>query len=341
MNWRHDHRRGLRSAIRERGSLARRFERLAIEFDGGQQSPRDANSPAAVELLLELPLSTGASQQEAAPWLSNIDGAVARAGLSEFDPASAEPASLRGAEVLLRGVTGELWVRDQLTNGSLALPDGIDRVEILDFHREGADLKFTGRSLTAEANVKIAHDADVIEEHFLQHPKVPIIYASSDAAADARERGFAVVAGHETFHVPNDGAVVVDIGRSSDEFDNAVRDVWVDPAGSEVLDGPVPWILLASVVTNAVRRVRRGVEPATAARASVRDLTAGLTGLGVGKAAAGLGAGEPMSAAAALLGSALWRATVDARSSWSEAIIGDSLVASRAEHLVAQVERLA
>lgn len=323
-------------ALAERDRISKRFDAVVTRHRGSQAAADIATPATVAEVFLELPFPQTNAPASTETATTALAEAVTRSGLTEFSPSDADDASTRGALILLRGVAGELWVHEALSAGGLPTPRGQPNAELLEFTTPGADLRFSGPSGEVLANVKISRDADVIIDHIAAHPHVPLIYASSDAAEDAGRRGLNVLSGTSTEPFDLHDVTVVDIGRSSLDFDESLSDAWLGSDQATPTDGPVPWFLMAGVLFNAIRRYRQGQGPTSVVRGTVRDVTSGLAGLGVGKAAAGLGASEPISAGTAVLGAALWRAALDVRSEWSDAIVGDALVTSRAEQIAAR-----
>ncbi|MFM7872133.1 MAG: hypothetical protein ACKPBG_10690, partial [Actinomycetota bacterium] len=136
------------------------------------------------------------------------------------------------------------------------------------------DLQFMGTSnqAVATANVKIAKSAQVIVEHFERHPDVNLVYASSDAADHARRLGWTVV--DTSDRLDSGQHLVIDIGRSSEEFDRGLS--WALSNGAEhslVEDAlsTLPWLAMSGVALRAIVRLRRGHQPARVVRRAAEE----------------------------------------------------------------------
>lgn len=167
--------------------------------------------------LLEQPEKLIASREE-------VRAAIQRFGGNDFRLEGATEAQLRGFLAATRGAYGEQRVIDGLTTGTLPFPRGTRDIRLLDFTTPGADIAFTGTDgAVSYANVKIASSGRAISEHFLAHPDVEIVYASSDAAAAAKRAGYTVLSGGDS--IPHHGPVVIDIGHTSADYDHQVLDI--------------------------------------------------------------------------------------------------------------------
>jgi hypothetical protein len=250
--------------------------------------------------------------------------AAQRAGLAQFDLAGADTERIRGALTALRGSVGEHWVLDRLRTRHLPLPDSTTSVEMLAFTTPGIDLVFSDAAgaITGAANVKIAATADVVLRHFERHPDVGLVYATSDAAADAAARGLQVlqpggsIAGH--------GSAVVDIGRTSGEFDRQIGETLARhgdaiTTGADALDIAklVPWASTATIAVRTLMRLRAGVARQDVGRHAAREATAAGAATAAAHTASQLTAPEPVVALAAMVTSAVTFGALDVRRSWN------------------------
>ncbi|MCB9379713.1 MAG: hypothetical protein H6513_03355 [Acidimicrobiaceae bacterium] len=265
--------------------------------------------------------------------------AVTRAGLHDFPFGTAEGERLRGALTALRGAVGEQWVLDHLTSGALASPVGASAAELMTFTHPGTDVVFTGDDghVVATANVKIASSARVILDHFAAHPDVPIVYASSDAAADAARHGLQVLT--MTDAAGGHGHVVVDIGRSSVDFDHDVTSLLPETYGlddvafvAEFLDN-IPWFSMGAIAVRAIQRLQAGEARAAVLRDAGRDATVASVGATAAHAAASVASSELSVALVALTASSLTYAVTEVRRSWVDASVGLRQAAELAEQI--------
>lgn len=306
----------------------------------GRTSDRLA-SRTGVPLVVVAATLDGLSAQDAyGDLLSDQELALAadRAGidLASVDPSTME--ELRGYLSALRGAAGEHAVVSLLTTGALPAPAGADIVTLEPFTTPGVDLHFVGPGLDTAANVKIAADADVILAHFARYAsQVPIVYASSDAAADAAERGLRVIAAGDALDLAA-GPVVVDMGVASDTFDNEIIP-YLD--GSHVEDGldllpDIPWFSVGMIAVRGIARIRAGASAAEAARQAGNDaVRAGVT-LAAGKTASIVGLPDPATAAAAITAGMAASAALEVRRSWRAAALRDSQLGALADAFVAR-----
>lgn len=263
-----------------------------------------------------------------------LSQALERANLADFGFESAGEESLSGALVLLRGVAGELLVIDSLSAGEFPGPRGSTSAELLGFYEPGSDLRFEVNGRYVNANVKIANGSRPIAEHFAAHPHVPVVFASADAASAARNDGFAVVDGRSSFVWPANEKLVVDIGITSEEIEQSLTTAL--GLNTPLVTGLefVPLATIASIIVRAIAALRRKEELSQVLIKARRDSVAGVAGLTTGNILSSVGAAEPLSAAGALLGTALWRSALEIRSNWGEAVIADLALRSSASELV-------
>lgn len=233
--------------------------------------------------------------------------AVERSRLDSFNPSDRNDEAVRAVLYGVRGAAGEYWVVDEIADGSLPVPMGVDTVELVPHHQPGVDLVFQrAGGAVATANVKVAQDATVVRRHFEKHPDVEVVYATSDAAADASGHGYPVLPASASDVPLGDGPVVVDIGKSSEEFDREIAEALLEADSSEIAFGSLdavsmmPWLTVGLISSRVLVRIRAGADVAGTLRAAVSDTAVAGAGLGVGSTAAVLGAGTPLSAAASL-----------------------------------------
>ena len=260
--------------------------------------------------------------------------ALERANLADFGFESAGEESLSGALVLLRGVAGELLVIDSLSAGEFAGPRGCTSAELLGFYEPGSDIRFEVNGRYVNANVKIADGSRPIAEHFAAHPQVPVVFASADAASAARNDGFAVVDGRSSFVWPENEQLVVDIGITSEEIEQSLTAALGLTSPLVIGLEFIPLATIASIIVRAIAALRRKEELSQVLIRARRDSIAGVAGLTTGNVLSSVGAAEPLSAAGALLGTALWRSALEIRSNWGEAVTADLALRRSASELV-------
>lgn len=263
--------------------------------------------------------------------------AAQRAGLLKFDLLSGDSSRLRGALTALRGAVGERWVLGQLQGRQLPTPEGAVAAELLPFNTPGVDIVFTDRKgeLVGSANVKVASTADVVARHFERHPNVSIIYATSDAAADASARGIRVVESNDM--VISRPPVVVDIGRSSSDFDHQIgetlatggvaRDGWIDL---------VPWASSAAIGVRAMLRLCAGTPSREVALHAGREATTAGSATTIAHLASRVTNSEPTVALLAMVASATTIGTLGARRSWTTLANQLIQLAANAENIAAR-----
>ncbi len=118
----------------------------------------------------------------------------------------------------LRGYRGESLVVGLLGAGVLPEPEGTRVVTPADTtNQPGWDLVLDTPDGPLAANIKITDDPGVVLGHLADHPDVPVVYTTSDAAAGIPE-GAARVIGPDDAWPDTDLPVVVDIGHTSDEL---------------------------------------------------------------------------------------------------------------------------
>ena len=270
---------------------------------------------------------------------SELVDSATRAGLSDFRIDTAQAEELRGALTALRGAVGEQWVIDHLNSGSLASPSGATAAELMGFTNPGTDIAFTGNDgqLLAQANVKVASSAQVILEHFERHPDVQIVYASSDAAADAARRGLRVLQMGDPIEAHH--PVVVDIGRSSTDFDNdivdhlpAIRGLDDLASVADFLDA-IPWFSMGAIAVRAFHRLQAGGQRADVLRESGRDALVSTAGAAASHVAASVTSSEPSVALIAVAASSLTYAATEVRRSWRDTAEGLRRAADLAEQI--------
>ena len=274
---------------------------------------------------------------------SELEQAASRANIDTGALEVATQEELRGYWSAIRGAAGELHVTEQLASGELPLPVGTDTAQLEGFTVPGRDISFfVGDDYATAANVKIASSADVIVEHFARYAEtVPIVYASSDAAADAAERGYSVIDATQEW-VDVDGPVVVDIGVPSNEFDEIVTgdladaplDLGVDLDADRILD-EFPWLATGMIGVRAVYRLAKGASAADVARATGRDATTAAAAITGGKLVATLGGPDPVSFAAGIAAGWSAHAALEVRRAWKDHGDSDEALADRLGALAA------
>lgn len=245
---------------------------------------------------------------------TDLEGALLRSGGGGFAPGYNSEEATRAVLYGVRGAAGEYWVMERLIDGDLPVPAGADRVELIDFHEPGMDLRFfSGGTEVVAANVKIAKDAAVVIRHLERYPDMALVYASSDAAAAAARAGYRLIDADASTFALNGEPVVVDIGRASYEFDAEIVSTLDALAGTGAegvafdpsidLSVAVPWLSVAAITARATRRARSGAPLRVVVRgASADGVTAGV-GLGTGSVVSSLGASTPLTAASSFLAS--------------------------------------
>ena len=265
-----------------------------------------------------------------------LAAAAGRAGIHLSAMTEAQAEQLRGYVSAVRGAAGENWVVDRLAAGDLPVPAGTDRVVLQDFTAPGADLVFygTGGEILSAANVKVAADADVIIEHLSRYAdSVPIVYATSDAAADAARRGLVVLDG-QAGDVDFDSPVVIDVGHSSGDFEAEVLEALDGVADAADFGlGDLPWFSLGMIGLRALRRVQAGASRADALQETGRDAVRAGAVLAAGKAATELGAGDPLTLAISVGVGWTASAAMDVRATWRSAGHADTLLADLADQV--------
>jgi len=245
---------------------------------------------------------------------TELERALARSGVGGFAPGQSTEEATRAVLYAVRGAAGEHWVMERLVNGELPVPQGADRVELIDFHEPGMDLTFySSATELVSANVKIAQDAIVVMRHIERYPDMAVVYASSDAAASAARAGHRVIGADAAPFTLDGSPVIVDIGRSSFDFDDEITTTLDAVVGSDIsvegvsgaiasdLLGVVPWLSIALITARSTRRARSGAPLRVVVREAGTDgITAG-AGLGAGSVVSSLGASTPFTAASSFL----------------------------------------
>jgi hypothetical protein len=225
-------------------------------------------------------------------------------------------------------------------NGTLRAPSGTTTIEFLDLIDPGSDLRFSRSdgSVIGRATIKIAATAAVIVRHFDAHPDVAIVYASSDAAADAAGHGFDVVSG-EAPVIPGRRPVVVDIGRSSADFDRAIRGTLTDIGRlegilsvAELLEH-LPWLSLGMIGVRAINRLQAGDAYAGVARSAGHDVIALSSETLASHAASSVTGFDPTVALVAMFAAGLTHASMVVRRGWNDTRLSHEHVASLAEEV--------
>lgn len=266
---------------------------------------------------------------------SELALAAERAGLSGFDLQGEDAERVRGALTAIRGSVGEHWVLDRLRQGILPVPEGAASAEMLPFTTPGIDLVFTNADgvEVGAANIKVAASADVVMRHFERYPDVSVVYATSDAAADAAARGVRVIGSGDM--LPTGSPVVVDISHTSEQFDAQIREA-IKHGGDHfgpIDDGAIemlPWLSSGAIGVRALLRVRAGMPARDVARNAGREGVAAGTAATAAQLASRLTASEPSVALVAMVTSALTFGALDVRRSWTSLSDQLAYVARRA-----------
>jgi hypothetical protein len=161
----------------------------------------------------------------------------------------------------------------------------------------------------------------VIFEHFGRHPDISIVYASSDAATQAAAKGLVVLTATEG--IPLGRPVVVDIGRSSVEFDAdisaALADAGVAADGADLLDAlnDLPWLSMGTVGIRMIQRLRAGVTLAETIGEAGREATVASAGALAAHATSSVSSAEPATALVGTFASMLTYGTLEVRRGWT------------------------
>jgi len=271
---------------------------------------------------------------------SEFAGAAERAGVGGFAIDGADAERARGALTALRGAAGEQHVQHLFDTGQLAMPSGTSSARLTAFTEPGSDIVFWDASgdVVDAANVKIAASARVIVEHFSRHPQVRIAYASSDAAHDAARGHLAAAVVGVGDPIPHSGHVVVDIGKSSVEFDTEIRSAVtaLETGWDDYFDwlDQIPWISGGAVAYRALRRIQAGESRARTLRATGKDAVKVTVGKSVGAAAATVTNSEPTIFLLATASTVVANAIFEVRESWDAASAPLRHVANQAEDLL-------
>ena len=323
----------LNRILEERARMLSKFSHLA-ESAGANSSSLPVALGVSADVLSDWNPLFERSFGKVASESKQLQEALERSGLADFGFDSADEESLSGALTLLRGVAGELVVNDSLTAGDFPGPQGSESVELLGFYEPGADIRFVIEGETVDANVKIASSSGPIVNHFNSHPHVPVVFASTDAASEAREVGFNVVDGRYSFPWPVGEPLVVDIGLTSEEIERSLTAELNSSISSSAWVEKIPFATVAMIIIRAATALRRGEKLGEVALRARRDTAAGAVGLATGHLLSSAGVVEPVSAAMALLGTSLWRTSMEVRASWGEAVTGDLILRHRAVSLM-------
>jgi hypothetical protein len=325
--------------MEERRRIVERAEKMARDSIASRPSRAGRERALLVYATPALDVLTTPVVTDNVDLLGDSELAVAaeRANVGHFDWHTAEAESVRGALTALRGAAGEYWVLERLASGELAMPAGAVAVELMAHHHPGVDLRFTDAmgDTVALANVKVAMNETVVLRHFGTYPDVPLVYATSDAAAGVGRHGIVVETGGtlETVSEPT----VVDIGVLSTEFDDQIGGALAGGGIAEAqFFSSFPWFSSVAIMYRAVQRVHAGE-----ARAEVLLEVAGDGGRAGGGYLAGsvvAGAtGSPLAGLpAAIVGAWAVGATLDVRKVWAGAVDSDRVVTEMVEMMAAR-----
>jgi hypothetical protein len=211
----------------------------------------------------------------------NINDAVDRIGVGLPDGALHfyRAAGLMGWTNLVEGTVFEQAVADAANAGRITLPDGADHVELASRTQEGWDLALMrGDKTVGHAQVKFAPDDHTIVMHLHEHPDVPIVIASHEAARDAATHGVSTIDSH------------IEYGGLHDAVASAIGDRL---GASHFVHEWVPEVALAFIAGTAAYRLwwrhespatvkKWAKEQASAAGAANVAATAGTVVTGIG-----------------------------------------------------------
>ena len=269
----------------------------------------------------------------------DVDTALQRSGVNVQTFSEAHKEVIRGANTAVRGALFEVETNQQLHNGSLIVPKGTASIQQQTFTNPGADFTFVGKDghVIDSMNTKVAQSWDVIRDHYVHHPDVRLVYASSDAAQDAARHGLTVIDGHHGVIPLNGENVVVDVGTSSAHFQHqfeqhlkqivdADHSHWFDHLDIGDFYKHIPWISLGVIGLRAGLRYRAGVDKAENMKQMGRDGARSLGGMTGAAIAHQVGASMPVAFFSALTSAAMVQGVFEVRDSWG-------LVARHEEHL--------
>ena len=205
--------------------------------------------------------------------------------------------SANGALMLYRGFRGEQIVDELIAAGQLPVPKGTTGHSMAETtNQPGWDLLLETNGGPIPANVKISGGADSIREHFRNHPDVPVVFASSDAAQDSvglqvGEQTVRIVDAQSGAWTFNPGELtVVDIGIKSDQVGTEVADAIAETGLQGFADEIITRLPLVAVGLVAARGAWRAastdITKTEAAKAAGQELKNLGVNAGLGEAAA-------------------------------------------------------
>ena len=167
--------------------------------------------------------------------------------LSQYD----SEAALAGLRSTTRGTLMELEVESLIDSGEIDLPEGAVSFEAAGRNEPAADGWFLDDDgeIIQQMQIKASDDAAIILRHLREHPDVPDVYTTSEAADAAARRGL---------------ESVTDTGIENVELTELV-DGGLSAAGAgEWLTANVPLITLGLAAAEMARNLHKGMELAEA-----------------------------------------------------------------------------
>jgi hypothetical protein len=240
------------------------------------------------------------------------------------------------------GAAFELDVQESIRAGELAVPPGTTRVELVSFTNPGADFRFLdadGNTIDL-MNTKASLGHEVIARHFAEHPDVRYVFATHEAAESAAQAGFEVVDGLGGSLPVSEGPLVVDTGKSAQEFRDAFQEFVTDGDGG-VLDSSdvvgiieyLPFFTVGYVAYRAYRRHKRGMPLAQKKVALLRDSIRSGSAYAVAVGLQSVGVPIPVILTGAMLSASAINGVFQVRDEWGAIAIQEHALASRLEHL--------
>lgn len=330
--------------------LAQR-ERIVGEFERVSQQAQSYRSrsvgtwtgtiPVAVAPAVE---SQWTFDESSSDVFGSVDGDLLQSSLERSGLSAEQVAQAAGDHVaVLNSAVGsalELDVHEMFQTGQLVAPVGTDSVVLLGRTNPGADFGFLNSSgdVVGLMNTKASSGFEIIAHHFERYPEVNYVYATHDAAVDAARHGFMVVDG-TAGHVPfTDQPVVVDVGRSSVEYRDAMNDfVSGDSEGVfGLLDGDsllksLPWITIGVLAYRAARRHKSGSTFDENKKATIRDSMRSGTAYGVSVAMQAAGIPIPITMATSMFSAAAVEGFFRVRDEWGALAALEESLTARAE----------
>ena len=173
--------------------------------------------------------------------------------LAQYD----REAALSGLHHATRGTVMELEVEKLIGDGDIELPEGATSFEPADRVEPGADGWFLDDDgdVVKQMQIKASDDAAIILRHLREHPDVPDVYTTSEAADAAARRGL-----HG----------VTDTGIDNSELVELVEGELSAVGAGEWLTANVPLITLGLATAELARNLHKGMELAEAREVASR-----------------------------------------------------------------------